>query len=69
MCVSAQIPFEIDGKEYSFNDYQAFEKFFLEKWIGEVEPWEENDDETLERWIEIAEDCDGIPLGEDDEDA
>ena len=59
---------EIDGKTYSFDDYQEFETFFSENWIREVEPWEDCTDEGLKNWLETVEDCEGIPLYGDYED-
>ena len=52
----------IDEETLIFNDYKNFEECFSRKWIGEVTPWEEYSDDALDSWIELADNCDGIPF-------
>ena len=54
----------IAGERHVFDDYQSFELCFIEKWIGEVTPWEDFSDDVLDEWIEMTNDCDGIPFKE-----
>ena len=52
----------IEGERQVFDDYQSFELCFSQKWIGEVTPWENYNDDALDEWIDCANDCDGIPF-------
>lgn len=54
----------LEGERLVFEDYQSFETAFSQRWIGEVTPWEDYCDEALEEWIDLVDECDGIPLKE-----
>ena len=46
---------KINGETRTFTDYQSFAESFEKDWIGDVTPWEDYDDNTLEAWLDDLE--------------
>lgn len=55
---------KIDEKRHEFRVYSNFVDFFITQWIGEVNPWDaEEDDDVLFDYLDWVEDLeDGIPI-------
>ena len=45
----------LDDGARTFTDYQSFADCFEKEYLGKVTPWEDNDDDVLESWIDELE--------------